>query len=130
MNKYLYLMVIALFMTFASCSSNRSKSGQDAPANAQSEEVAHHDKHALLGVRGSCEMCKERIEKEANSIPGVTSASYNLEKEQLHFHFDESKTSVDAVSKALAAVGHDTERDKAPDDVYDALPGCCKYREL
>jgi Cu(I)/Ag(I) efflux system membrane fusion protein len=76
----------------------------------QSEEVAHHDKHALLGVRGSCEMCKERIEKEANSIPGVTSASYNLEKEQLHFHFDESKTSVDAVSKALAAVGHDTER--------------------
>lgn len=130
MNKYLYLMVITLFITFASCSSNRSKSGQDAPANAQSEEVAHHDKHALLGVRGSCEMCKERIEKEANSIPGVTSASYNLEKEQLHFHFDESKTSVDAVSKALAAVGHDTERDKAPDDVYDALPGCCKYREL
>lgn len=130
MNKYLYLMVIALFITFASCSSNRSKFGQDAPANAQSEEVAHHDKHALLGVRGSCEMCKERIEKEANSIPGVTSASYNLEKEQLHFHFDESKTSVDAVSKALAAVGHDTERDKAPDDVYDALPGCCKYREL
>jgi len=31
------------------------------------------------------------------------------------------------VEKAIAAVGHDTENHSAPDDVYEALPGCCLY---
>jgi Cu(I)/Ag(I) efflux system membrane fusion protein len=44
-------------------------------------------------------------------------------------HFDTAKTSLEAISKAIAQVGHDTEFDKAPDDVYNALPGCCKYRK-
>ncbi|MDR1866506.1 MAG: copper chaperone, partial [Bacteroidales bacterium] len=38
------------------------------------------------------------------------------------------KTSVEAVSKAIAAAGHDTDRDKAAEAVYNALPDCCKYR--
>ncbi|MFA5818075.1 MAG: hypothetical protein WC854_02205 [Bacteroidales bacterium] len=41
--------------------------------------------------------------------------------------FDPSKTSVDALSKKFASVGHDTEKYKTDDKVYDALPGCCKY---
>jgi hypothetical protein len=34
---------------------------------------------------------------------------------------------VDALDKKLALVGHDTEKYKAEDKVYDGLPGCCKY---
>ncbi|MFA6854485.1 MAG: copper chaperone, partial [Bacteroidales bacterium] len=30
---------------------------------------------------------------------------------------------------ALAAVGHDTDKYKADQATYDALPSCCKYRE-
>jgi len=41
--------------------------------------------------------------------------------------FDPSKTSVDALEKKLASVGHDTEKYKAENKVYDGLPGCCKY---
>jgi len=35
---------------------------------------------------------------------------------------------LNTISKALAAVGHDTDRHKADDAVYEALPGCCHYR--
>ena len=41
--------------------------------------------------------------------------------------FDPAKTNVEALSKKLAAVGHDTEKFKASDDAYAKLPGCCHY---
>jgi Cu(I)/Ag(I) efflux system membrane fusion protein len=47
----------------------------------------------------------------------------------LHLNYDGSKTSLDTISKAISKVGHDTEKDKAGDKVYNALPGCCKYRK-
>lgn len=91
-------------------------------ANAKSE-------HAMFTVHGSCGMCKERIEKTANSIPGVQSAHWEQEKQMIHLQFDPSKTSADAVAKAIAKVGHDTDKYKADQSVYNALPGCCKYRD-
>jgi len=36
---------------------------------------------------------------------------------------------VDAISKAIAKAGHDTDTYKADQAVYDQLPGCCKYRQ-
>jgi Cu(I)/Ag(I) efflux system membrane fusion protein len=82
----------------------------------------------MLKVQGSCGMCKTRIEKAAKGIEGVTVANWDKDAQQLHLHFDPKKTSVDAISKAVAKTGHDTEKDKADDEVYNALPGCCKYR--
>lgn len=41
--------------------------------------------------------------------------------------YDPAKTGKDALSKKLAAVGHDTEKYKAKDEVYDKLPACCHY---
>lgn len=43
--------------------------------------------------------------------------------------FDVPKTNSDAIQKAIAKVGHDTEKFKAPDDVYKKLPECCLYRK-
>lgn len=85
--------------------------------------------HAMLKVQGLCEMCKDRIEKTAKSINGVYSAVWDQQSKELHFDFDKDKTSIDAISKAIAAVGHDTGKHKADDKVYEALPACCKYRE-
>ncbi|GHT07894.1 cation transporter [Bacteroidia bacterium] len=85
--------------------------------------------HATILVQGLCDMCKERIEKTAKEITGVSSAIWEIEKKQLHLHYDSKKTSPDAVAKAMANVGHDTEKYKADDTIYKALPDCCKYRE-
>ena len=91
-------------------------------------EALNADTHAELKVGGSCGMCKTRIEKTVKAIDGVTSAEWSLEKRMLHIHFDSDKTNTDEICKALAKVGHDTDKFKAEDSVYNALPGCCLYR--
>lgn len=81
-----------------------------------------------IKVKGNCGMCESRIEKATTSIDGVSSAEWDSEKQVLIVSFDESKTSSDAIQKAIASVGHDTELYKAESKTYDALPGCCKYK--
>jgi Cu(I)/Ag(I) efflux system membrane fusion protein len=84
---------------------------------------------AGLPVQGSCGMCKTRIEKTAKGTDGVSFASWDAKTKELQLRFDAGKTSPDAVAKALAKAGHDTEKYKADDKTYNALPGCCKYRK-
>ena len=72
-------------------------------------------------------MCKNRIEKAAKSVDGVTTADWNQKTKILKVSFDESKTSTHKIQMAVSKVGHDTPMHKAKDDVYNALPGCCKY---
>jgi copper chaperone CopZ len=77
-------------------------------------------------VWGKCSMCKSRIEK-AVLEEGAKSASWDIKSQILTVSFDPSKTNKDDLSKKLASVGHDTEKYKAPDDVYAKLPSCCHY---
>lgn len=93
------------------------------------QTTASDGKHVMLTVQGLCEMCKDRIEKAAKSVSGVTSASWDVKTKQLHLNFDPSKTTVDAVAKVIAKAGHDTDKFKADQATYDALPACCKYRK-
>lgn len=99
----------------------------------EDENIFDKDKtkgtHAMLNVGGSCEMCKDRIEKVAKGIVGVHAAMWDLKAQELHIDYDDKKTNLDAISKAVAAVGHDTNLHKANDDIYAALPGCCHYRK-
>lgn len=81
-----------------------------------------------IKVFGSCEMCKERIESTAKSISGVTNASWNSKDKILGLQINALQTNSEAIQKAIAAVGHDTEKYKAPDEVYKKLPECCLYR--
>ncbi|MFY9151451.1 MAG: efflux RND transporter periplasmic adaptor subunit [Prolixibacteraceae bacterium] len=82
-----------------------------------------------IKVSGNCEMCKDRIETAAKSVSGVNSAEWNSETKMMHVQFDGKKTNTDAIQKAIAAVGHDTEKYKASDSVYKELPECCLYRK-
>jgi Cu(I)/Ag(I) efflux system membrane fusion protein len=84
----------------------------------------------MVKVGGSCDMCKDRIESAALSVSGVESANWNSETEMLHLNFDSGKTNSDAIQKAVANVGHDTEKYKADDDVYKDLPECCLYERF
>ena len=77
-------------------------------------------------VWGKCDMCKTRIEKTVKA-EGVTNADWDTKTQMLTVTFDPAKTNIDALDKKLASVGHDTEKYKAPDDVYAKLPGCCHY---
>jgi len=77
-------------------------------------------------VWGKCDMCKARIEKTVK-VDGVANATWDQKTQLLTVTYDPSKTGIDALSKKLASVGHDTEKYKAPDDVYAKLPGCCHY---
>lgn len=77
-------------------------------------------------VSGNCEMCKDRIEKAVKD-EGATTAVWDIKTKILAVTFDPAKTNVDALGKKLASVGHDTEKYKADDKVYNSLPGCCKY---
>jgi hypothetical protein len=77
-------------------------------------------------VWGACGMCKTRIENTVKA-EGATTANWDAKTQMLTVTFDPKKSNTDALSKKLASVGHDTEKYKAPDDVYAKLPGCCHY---
>ena len=78
-------------------------------------------------VYGNCDMCKERIEKAATSVSGVSKANWSDETKLLVLTYDPAKTSAKDVQVAIAKVGHDTEGEKATDQSYNSLPQCCRY---
>ena len=140
---FITIMVLGVVL-FTACNSGTSNKNQSesehtemnqmTPGESHSEmdhmtPAASNEEHAMLGVKGSCEMCKERIEKAVKSVEGVSFASWDMEKQELHMNFDPAKTNLEAISKVIAAAGHDTDKDKAEQAVYDALPSCCNYRE-
>lgn len=129
--KKLMLFAALSGLLLVGCKSGQSKkpsaNTQDSTTMASPNEL--RQELAVLGVQGSCDMCKVRIEKTALATKGVSAASWDSEDKQLHVSLDASQTSIDAISKALALVGHDTDVDKADLATYNALPGCCKYRK-
>ncbi len=81
-----------------------------------------------IKVFGNCNMCKNRIEGVLK-IKEVKIAKWDKKSKMLRLAFDEKKITLDSLQKRIAAVGHDTEKFKAPDDVYKKLPACCLYRD-
>jgi len=71
-------------------------------------------------------MCKKRIETAAK-LDGVSTAVWDVDSKMMTVTYDESKTSKDNIQKKISAIGHDTEKFRADDKVYDKLPGCCLY---
>lgn len=80
-------------------------------------------------VYGACVQCKQRIQKSLK-IKGVQSANWNVASKLLTVTYTPSIVSADQLHETVASVGHDTEKKKAEDDVYEALPDCCHYREM
>ena len=89
---------------------------------SQTSEV----KTDTIKVSGECGMCKNRIQK-ALKHDGISSASWDDETKLLVVSYNPAKITNDDIQKKVAAVGHDTEKYRAEDVVYNKLPGCCKY---
>ena len=80
-----------------------------------------------FGVRGNCSLCKKIIEKAANTVNGVAKATWDVDKKKIAVSFDETKTDVMAIHKAIAASGYDTEKVAGNKEAYNNLPSCCQY---
>ncbi len=85
--------------------------------------------HASIEVDGVCGMCKERIEKASIQAKGVKSATWNVDTHELKLIYNEGKTDLNKIQQSIADSGHDTEKIKAKDEVYNAIDECCKYRD-
>ena len=85
------------------------------------------NKTEKIKVYGNCGMCEKRIEKAAGAVDGVSKADWDKETKMLQVTFDDAKTNIHKVHMAVAKAGHDTGMHKAKDEVYNDLPGCCKY---
>lgn len=79
-----------------------------------------------INVLGNCGMCKKKIETSLK-VPGVNSADWNVKSKVLTVSYDSSKITNDQIQQNIAAVGYDTEKVKAKDEVYQKLHSCCRY---
>jgi hypothetical protein len=85
-----------------------------------------NSKTETIKIYGSCEMCKEKIEK-AGTIKKISKVVWSEETNIATITYDSKKTNTDAILKKIALVGYDSDKFLAPDAVYKKLPGCCKY---
>ena len=117
---------VAVFaaMGLTSCNGQKKKEVETTTEEV-SKEMAMTD--LSFGVRGNCGMCKSTIEKAANSVEGVASANWDVDKKKIDVSFDDTKTDAMTIHKAIAASGYDTEKVAGSEEAYDGLPGCCKY---
>ena len=102
-------------------------------AKAQETNPKYHFHDAILQltsatikVYGECGSCKHRIEN-ALRVNGVSSAKWDESTQELIALFDSKSISGDKIQQLVSAVGHDTEKFKASDGVYNNLPECCHY---
>ena len=116
---FIFLMAISL----TSCS-NKSKN-QTSTLSEISKEIT--PKEISFGVRGNCGMCKSTIEKAANSLDGVTSATWNIDQKTIVVSYDSVNMNELSIHKAIAASGYDTEKVLGNLEAYKDLPGCCQY---
>lgn len=122
MKRILLAMSLMAFL-LASCG------GASTESKVSNETVASATLHnaTLKGVQGLCDMCKSSIEKAAMSVPNIKTAVWNGTTKELELT-SASSVDLNTVSKAIAAVGYDTEMDKAEESVYVNLPACCQYK--
>ena len=124
MKKVILSIAVIAAMSLTSCN-GQTKKNNDTTKTEMAKDMAMTD--ISFGVRGNCGMCKKTIEKAANSVRGVESANWDVDKKKIDISFDDSKTDAMDIHKAIAASGYDTEKVAGSEDAYKNLPGCCQY---
>ena len=82
-----------------------------------------------IWVDGVCGMCQERIENAALLTPGVRFANWDIDSKVLTLTRSPEPLDLAQLHHNIAAVGHDTNEENAPDEAYNNLHNCCKYRD-
>ncbi len=113
---------IAFFLLFATTSFAQT---------AKPEPTAQEDGKVItasIKVYGNCGMCKKRIET-ALDHKGIKQSKWSPSTKMLEVTYVPSKINEQKIHDLIAAVGHDTDKAKAKDEVYGKLPFCCLYRD-
>ena len=92
--------------------------------------AAPAEKKEKFEVAGNCGMCETRIEKAALSVDGVSTADWDKETKMIEVKYNSDRVDIHKIHMAIAKAGHDTKMHKASDEVYEKLPGCCKYERI
>lgn len=87
------------------------------------------NKESTFEVDGVCEMCKKRIESAALRTKGVKLAEWNKTTKELKVIYNEQKSSLEEIKRAVAEKGHDAENMPADSSAYEKLPECCRYKD-
>ncbi len=106
--KILMMTVIALFI-------NVSLKAQ----NAKNDTIE-------IKVSSQCSMCKETIERTLAFEKGVVKSNVNLDKDIVSVTYKASKTTPDAIRKAISLAGYDADDVAADPKAYEKLSPCCK----
>ena len=125
MKKVILSAALLAIIGLASCKSEPKKETTTQTEETTKQEVAVME--GTFGVRGNCGMCKNTIETAANGVDGVSQAEWDKLRKEIKVAYDASKTDIDAIHKAIAASGYDTDKVMGDESAYENLPGCCKY---
>ncbi len=113
------LILVAMLLSVAGIASNQRFSKEPKPLKKTTVSFA---------VEANCGQCKDRIENALDK-KGVYKAIFNLDNKILTVTYDPRKLEEIQLHNMVAMVGHDTEKVKASNVVYESLPDCCKYRQ-
>jgi mercuric ion binding protein len=82
--------------------------GAAVPVFAATQKVA-------LDVPGmTCSLCPITIKKALDKVPGVSKVDFNLGRKEAFVTFDDTKTTVAAITKATADAGYPSEPKASP----------------
>ena len=80
-----------------------------------------------ITLNGNCNLCKSIIEN-AGSLKNVAAVEWDQNTRTATLVYNEERTNREEVLKRIALAGFDNELFYAPDEVYAALPACCRYQ--
>jgi len=123
MKNIILSFIFLIAISFTSCS-KKSKNNTSTTTEI-SKDLAN--KEISFGVRGNCGMCKTTIEKAANSLDGVSSATWNIDEKTIVVSYDSLNMNELSIHNAISEAGYDTEKVLGNLEAYDNLPGCCQY---
>jgi len=103
------LMAMALMLSISTCF---------AEIKNAKEETVH--------IYGNCSICKSTIESAAN-VKDVVQVEWNKDTKMAVLTYDEKQTNQDEILKRIGLAGYDSDKFRAPDNVYAKLETCCQY---
>jgi mercuric ion binding protein len=92
---------------------------------------AQNAKNEVIDIKVSsqCSMCKETIERTLAFEKGIVKADVDLETDVVKVTYKKSKTTPEAIKKAISFAGYDADEVPADPKAYAKLSDCCKKPE-
>jgi outer membrane receptor for ferrienterochelin and colicin/copper chaperone CopZ len=115
----------------------KAKGHNDHEGHNHAEGEGHDDEQKIhfsekehvhtvtINTSAQCGMCKTTIETKLRKTKGVHSVSLNIETKALTIAHDHD-TDIDALRKAVSALGYDADQVAGDAKAYEKLPACCK----